>query len=618
MQRLPEGLADRARRAGGRASAPAATCSKPTAPCRYVSPVVDQATRTASARVVLPNPNGAWRPGLFVTAHVLDPGRGAPSLVPRTALQPARRARRGVRRRGRALRAAPGAPSAGTGGRRSRSSPAWRRRALRRRQLVPRQGRARQGRRRSTSTERGPMLERILRILDRAARLVVARHPRRSPRSACWRCRNCRSTPCPTSPTAGADQRRRRRRCRRSRSRSRSPSRSRPRCAGIPGLEYTRSFSRNGFSQVTAVFGDDVDIYFARQQVARTPRRGARGACPPAPRPRMGPISTGLGEIYMWTVEYAHPARRRRGAGRDGRAGLAAGRHLPDAGRRTLRSELERAAYLRTVQDWIIRPQLDGVEGRRRRRRHRRLREAVPRAAGLRQLVAYGLTFADLLEALERNNLSTGAGYVEHNGEAYLVRAAGRLQTPSTTSRAVVVGERGGVADPGARRRDASRRRASCAPAAPARTARRSSSARRSCCSAPTAARWRRPSTQRLAEVAPQPAAGRPGEDGARPHAAGRRHHRHGARPTWSKARCWSIVVLFLLLGNFRAALITALAIPLSMLLTAIGMVQTQDQRQPDEPRRDRLRPDRRRRRHHRRELPAPARASASTARPRR
>src|SRR5687767_12259314 len=76
--------------------------------------------------------------------------------------------------------------------------------------------------------------------------------------------------------------------------------------AGIPGLQYTRSISRNGFSQVTAVFDDDVDIYFARQQVAERLDAAAEDL-PDGAEPSMGPISTGLGEVYMWTVEYQHP-----------------------------------------------------------------------------------------------------------------------------------------------------------------------------------------------------------------------------------------------------------------------------------------------------------------------
>ena len=130
--------------------------------------------------------------------------------------------------------------------------------------------------------------------------------------------------------------------------------------AGIPGLEYTRSLSRNGFSQVTAVFHDDVDIYFARQQVNE--RLGeARESLPPGAEPIMGAISTGLGEVYMWTVEYAPPdAGDQSPTAR--RAGSATARISPPKASGSA-TTLERAAYLRTVQDWIIRPQLKGLEG---------------------------------------------------------------------------------------------------------------------------------------------------------------------------------------------------------------------------------------------------------------
>jgi cobalt-zinc-cadmium resistance protein CzcA len=113
--------------------------------------------------------------------------------------------------------------------------------------------------------------------------------------------------------------------------------------AGIPGLESTRSLSRNGFSQVTAVFDDDVDVYFARVQVHE--RLGdARESLPPDVEPRMGPISTGLGEIHMWAVEYAHPDGRGAPPPAHGRAGWQAdGSYLTPEGLRLV-SALERAA----------------------------------------------------------------------------------------------------------------------------------------------------------------------------------------------------------------------------------------------------------------------------------
>src|SRR5262245_28725547 len=177
--------------------------------------------------------------------------------------------------------------------------------------------------------------------------------------------------------------------------------------AGIPGLEYTRSLSRNGFSQVTAVFRDDVSIYFARQQVAERLTE-ARELLPRGAEPRMGAISTGLGEVYMWTVEYEHPG----GVGgtiRDGEPGWQSdGTYLTPEGER-LRTDFERAAYLRTVEDWIIRPQLKNVEGV----------AGVDAIGGYvkqyhvqpdpRKLVAHEVSFHDLITALEQNNLSTGA-----------------------------------------------------------------------------------------------------------------------------------------------------------------------------------------------------------------
>src|SRR4051794_37128059 len=120
--------------------------------------------------------------------------------------------------------------------------------------------------------------------------------------------------------------------------------------AGIPGLESTRSLSRNGFSQVTAVFSDRTNIYFARQLVNERLIE-LRGAMPAGVEPRMGPVSTGLGEIYMWAVEYGgKPAR-------DGAPGLQRdGSFLTPEGQR-LKTPVERGGYLRTVQDWIVRPQ---------------------------------------------------------------------------------------------------------------------------------------------------------------------------------------------------------------------------------------------------------------------
>lgn len=211
--------------------------------------------------------------------------------------------------------------------------------------------------------------------------------------------------------------------------------------AGIPGLDNTRSISRNGFSQVTAVFHDDVDIYFARSQVNERLAE-AKESLPSGADPVMGAISTGLGEIYMWTVRYAHP--KGKGAEiKNGEAGWQAdGSYLTPEGQ-SLKGDMELASYLRTVQDWIIRPQLKGVPGV----------AGVDAIGGFvrqyhvqpypEKLVALGLSFSDIVEALEKNNQSVGAGYIEKNGESYVVRADGRISTAEEIGNIVVATRQG-------------------------------------------------------------------------------------------------------------------------------------------------------------------------------
>jgi len=212
--------------------------------------------------------------------------------------------------------------------------------------------------------------------------------------------------------------------------------------AGIPGLQSTRSLSRNGFSQVTAVFDDKVDVYFARQQVNE--RLGeAKESLPPGAEPMMGPIATGLGEIYMYTVEYEHPHGKGATA-EDGKSGWQSDGSYRTPEGRDLKSDVELSSYLREVQDWIIRPQLKGVKDV----------AGVDAIGGYvkqyhvqpdpMKLVSYGFTFHDVIEALEKNNVSTGAGYIEHKGESYLVRATGRIETLDQVGE-IVVGTRGGT-----------------------------------------------------------------------------------------------------------------------------------------------------------------------------
>ena len=209
--------------------------------------------------------------------------------------------------------------------------------------------------------------------------------------------------------------------------------------AGIPGLEYTRSLSRNGFAQVTAVFSDSYDIYFARQQVTERLMQ-ARDEFPPQVDTRLGPIATGLSEIYMWTVRYKKFDIK---TALDGEEGWQRnGDYLTPEGT-ILHSFVEKESYLRTVQDWIIRPQLRTVPGV----------ASVDSLGGFvkqyhvqpdpAKLTALGLSFGDLAAVIDRNNLSRGAGYLERNGEGLVVHSGGRLESIDDI-RNVVVSTRNG------------------------------------------------------------------------------------------------------------------------------------------------------------------------------
>lgn len=339
--------------------------------------------------------------------------------------------------------------------------------------------------------------------------------------------------------------------------------------SGIPGLLYTRSLSRNAFSQVTAVFANDVSIYFARQQVAERLVE-AREGLPPGAEPRMGAISTGLGEIYMWTVEYVHTDPT--GKITPGEAGWQPDGTYLTPEREVLRTAVEKAAYLRTLQDWLIRPQIKSVAGV----------AGVDAIGGYvkqyhvqpdpRLLVAYGLTFHDLLNALEENNLSTGAGYVEHNGESWLVRATGRVERAEQIS-AIAVGERSGVP---VYIRDV----ASVAVGPELRTGSASENGEEIVVGTALmliGANSRTVSNavdQKMHEV------NRTLPPGIRAKTVLNRTRLVDAtiatvEKNLIEGAVLVIAVLLLLLGNLRAAVITAMAIPLSMLFTATAMVQT-------------------------------------------
>jgi len=212
--------------------------------------------------------------------------------------------------------------------------------------------------------------------------------------------------------------------------------------AGISGLKMTRSLTRNGFSQVTAIFADSTDIYFARQQVTERLAQ-ARDSFPSGVQPVLAPVTTGLGEIFMYAVAFQHPDGKgaRVAPGQPGWQGD--GSYLTPEGER-LTDELSRAAYLRTVQDWIIRPQMRTVEGVAGVDSNGGYVKQFVIEPDLTALSSYGLSVTELADALEQANLSAGSNYIKRAGESFLIRADARLKSIEEIREAVVA-TRGGV-----------------------------------------------------------------------------------------------------------------------------------------------------------------------------
>jgi cobalt-zinc-cadmium resistance protein CzcA len=171
--------------------------------------------------------------------------------------------------------------------------------------------------------------------------------------------------------------------------------------AGLPKLEYTRSLSRYGLSQVTVVFQEGTDIYWARQQVSER-LQAVRNELPDDIDAEMGPIVSGLGEIFSYTVKAAADAKKADGSS-----------YSPED--------------LRTIQDWIIRPQLLKVPGVTEINTIGGYVREYQVAPDLVKLLAFKLTLDDLAEALSQNNSNVGAGYIERNGEQWLIRSPGQL-----------------------------------------------------------------------------------------------------------------------------------------------------------------------------------------------
>ncbi len=315
--------------------------------------------------------------------------------------------------------------------------------------------------------------------------------------------------------------------------------------AGLPNLAYTRSLSRYGLSQVTVVFEDGTDIYFARQLVNERLQQ-ARGRIPEGLEPIMGPIATGLGEIFMYTVE---PDKVQKGP--DGKAWTP--------------------TDLRTIQDWVVRPQLRTVPG---------VTEVNTIGGYVKQfhitpwpgkLTSYNLGLGDIASAVAANNKSVGAGYVERRGEQYLIRMPGQVAGLKDIE-GIVVAMRDGLP---IRVRDV----ASVLLGEELRTGASTENGQEvvlgtvfmlvgensRAVSQRVAAKL-----EKIAESLPEGMAVKTVYD--RTKLVDRTIET--VTNNLLEGALLVVVVLFLLLGNIRAAILTAAIIPLSMLLTITGMVE--------------------------------------------
>lgn len=182
--------------------------------------------------------------------------------------------------------------------------------------------------------------------------------------------------------------------------------------AGIPRLDYTRSLSRYGLSQVTVIFEEGVDIYWARQQISER-LQSVSNELPLGIEPALGPITSGLGEIFTYVVKADEDARKADGSRYN-------------------------AEDLRTIQDWIVRPQLVKVKGITEINSMGGYVHEYQVAPTPGKLLAYKLTIADVINALEKNNQNSSAGYIERNGEQWLIRSPGQLQNLDDIRRLVV------------------------------------------------------------------------------------------------------------------------------------------------------------------------------------
>jgi cobalt-zinc-cadmium resistance protein CzcA len=314
--------------------------------------------------------------------------------------------------------------------------------------------------------------------------------------------------------------------------------------AGLPGLEYTRSVSRYGLSQVTVVFKDGTDIYFARQLVNERVQ-GVRSSIPDGLEPELGPIATGLGEIFMYTIEPKPGARK------------------PDGSAYTPQD-------LRTLHDWVVRPQLRTVPGVTEVNSVGGFRKEYEVAPYPERLAGFGLTVNDVIKALEANNDNVGAGYVERHGAQYVIRVPGQAANEQDLAGIIV-----------ARRENTPIRIADVADVSIGSEIRNGAATKDGrevvlgtiyMLVGENAREVSLTVAERLEAV------NRSLPAGVVANTVYDRSRLVGAtvgtvEKNLAEGALLVIVVLFLLLGNIRAALITAAVIPLSFLFTITGMV---------------------------------------------
>lgn len=315
---------------------------------------------------------------------------------------------------------------------------------------------------------------------------------------------------------------------------------------GLPRLDYTRSISRYGLSQVTVVFREGTDIYFARDRINER-LSSIKAVLPAGIEPMMGPISTGLGEIFMYSIDAIPGATQADGAPMD-------------------------AIALREIQEWIIKPQLAQVEGIAEVNTFGGFNKQYHVTPDPRRLLQHGVTLEELAEALRKNNANRGAGYIERNGQQLLVRSTGQLASIKDIEQTVIGRHDSApilvrdVADvaigkelrTGAATRDGEESVLGMAMMLIGENSR-------------TVARA---AAAKLDEIQPSL------PDGVKVEVVYDRTTLVDktiatVQTNLLEGALLVVVVLFVLLGNVRAALITAAVIPLSMLATIFGMVQT-------------------------------------------